>query len=364
MKTTRNIVLLAVIIGVSFIFGGLGSKAVAAEKKKYKPFIYACPYPDVQRFSYVMTKGFLKLVEKRSNGRIKFKYFPASKLVKAKEQLDAAAKGTIDGFATALMYHQDVVPEGGISFAPSTFKSFGDAYCYYKLPEVRRIIREGYQKAGVYYVGTACNYEETVHMNVRINKIEDFKGLKIRAGGGIMDDIVTALGASMFFCVGGEIYTAMQTGTTDGFIYPLYTLNDNKFGEVVKYTIERPWIAPCAAMSQFFSLKAWNRLTPEDQDLVQKAMDDHHAWYSLYAQASRQRDLKIVQEKFGVELIYLPEKEVEKFNKLMRATVLEEWGKSSPGSARLLEILDWYHGVSRFKYFPEKAITSPSPYLD
>ena len=315
-----------------------------AAEKTYPPFIYTVAYPNVNRCSWLQCEGALKLITERSNGRITFDYHPGSELITAKDQLAAMESGVIDGCFTAMMYHEDVAPEGGISFAPCTFDSFGDAVAFHMLPEVRSIIRDSYMKSGAYYLGSSCNFEQSIHMNVKIEKIEDFQGLKIRAGGGVMDEIVTALGANMFFCVGGEIYTAMQTGTVDGFIYPSYCLVDLKYGEVTKYTIVRPWITPCATMSHFFSLKAWNSLTPNDQRLVQKAVDDHMLWYTIYTHAAMEENLERVVEEFGVELIYLPEKEVEKFEKLMTETVWERYAASSPGSARILEILKWYKG--------------------
>ena len=88
---------------LSLILSGLGPTAVAAEKKKYKTFKYACPWGAPNRVTWGLAGGFMKLVEKRSNGRIKFKYYPVCQIVGPKDQLDAAAKGTIDGFQTAMM---------------------------------------------------------------------------------------------------------------------------------------------------------------------------------------------------------------------------------------------------------------------
>ena len=48
-----------------------------------------------------------------------------------------------------------------------------------------------------------------------VKTIADFKGLKMRLGGGLIGDVMTKLGAVPQSIPGGEIYQALEKGTID-----------------------------------------------------------------------------------------------------------------------------------------------------
>jgi TRAP-type C4-dicarboxylate transport system substrate-binding protein len=96
-----------------------------------------------------------------------------------------------------------------------------------------------------------------------------------------------ALGANPLPVAFTEVYTALQTGAIDGQDNPLPTNKDSKFYEVTKqivltsHLVDQNYIA--------FSKRVWDRLTADQQRIVQKAADDA-------AELGRQRQLKLEAE--------------------------------------------------------------------
>ncbi len=82
----------------------------------------------------------------------------------------------------------------------------------------------------------------------------------------------TALGASPVPLAFTEIYTALQAGAVDGQDNPLPTVRDSRFYEVTKqvvltsHLVDQNYIA--------LSKKVWDRFTPAQQAVIQKASDD------------------------------------------------------------------------------------------
>ncbi|MBI1245428.1 MAG: DctP family TRAP transporter solute-binding subunit [Alphaproteobacteria bacterium] len=97
----------------------------------------------------------------------------------------------------------------------------------------------------------------------------------------------TALGANPVPVAFTEIYTALQTGAIDGQDNPLPTDRDSKFYEVTKqiiltsHLVDQNYIA--------FSKKVWDKLSADQQKVVQKAADDA-------AESGRQAQLKLEAE--------------------------------------------------------------------
>jgi tripartite ATP-independent transporter DctP family solute receptor len=133
------------------------------------------------------------------------------------------------------------------------------------------------------------------HVNLRFPRSErnvmtpaDLAGVNLRMpGSDAWQFLGKALGANPTPMAFTEIYTALQTGSVDGQDNPLPTVVDAKFYEVTKqvsltsHLVDLNYIA--------FSKAVWDKLTPEQQAVVQKAADDA-------AETGRQAQLKKEEE--------------------------------------------------------------------
>ncbi|MCZ8261492.1 MAG: TRAP transporter substrate-binding protein DctP, partial [Beijerinckiaceae bacterium] len=158
-------------------------------------------------------------------------------------------------------------------------------------------------------------------VNLRIDKEiktpADLAGVKLRMPGTeAWLFLGTALGANPLPLAFTEIYTALQTGAIDGQDNPLPTVRDSKFFEVTKqivltsHLVDQNYIA--------FSKKVWDRLTPQQQAVVQKAADD-----AAESARKKQLALEVELEGFFKEKglkVYTPD--VESFRKKVQADYL------------------------------------------
>jgi TRAP-type transport system periplasmic protein len=133
------------------------------------------------------------------------------------------------------------------------------------------------------------------HVNLRfprdeknVMKPEDLAGVNLRMpGSDAWQFLGKALGANPTPMAFTEVYTALQTGSVDGQDNPLPTVVDAKFYEVTKqisltsHLVDLNYVA--------FSKAVWDKLTPEQQAIVQKAAEDA-------AEAGRQAQLKKEEE--------------------------------------------------------------------
>ncbi len=68
-----------------------------------------------------------------------------------------------------------------------------------------------------------------------INSIADLKGMKIRTGGGVAEELGNLLGASAFVKPAPESYELLNSGVADGVFFPLESIISFKLDTVLKH---------------------------------------------------------------------------------------------------------------------------------
>ncbi|WFE90371.1 TRAP transporter substrate-binding protein DctP [Roseibium porphyridii] len=117
------------------------------------------------------------------------------------------------------------------------------------------------------------------HVNLRQTKDEltvktpaDLAGVNLRMPGtDAWQFLGSALGASPTPMSFAEVYTALSTGAVDGQDNPLPTVVDAKFYEVTNQIVLTSHLVDLNYIA--FSKAVWDSLTPEQQEVVQKAAD-------------------------------------------------------------------------------------------
>jgi tripartite ATP-independent transporter DctP family solute receptor len=103
-----------------------------------------------------------------------------------------------------------------------------------------------------------------------IDSVDDLSGLKIRTiQSNTYIKAINAMGMNATPMAFGEVYSAMQTGILDGFEHNATVIRANKFYEVSKQIVLTKHLFGTVVF--IYSLKDWNNLTPDEQDLIQEA---------------------------------------------------------------------------------------------
>jgi C4-dicarboxylate-binding protein DctP len=228
--------------------------------------------------------AFAKAVEEKSKGTLEIKIFPMGQLGGERDITEGLQLGTIDLQGTSLgvtgtfirvlnIYNLPFIFKGPDHFMKVTHGPIGEWV-------LKEVIKEG-EKVNLKPLSIAGPAFRVPMNNIRpINKLEDFKGLKIRTMEvPLHKDAYKALGTSPTPLPFGELYTALQTGVVDGNENGPATLEAMKFYEVQKYVTYLPVLSNGGAF--LMGLKSFNKLSPEHQKVIiecvpvwAKAMDD------------------------------------------------------------------------------------------
>jgi TRAP-type C4-dicarboxylate transport system substrate-binding protein len=180
---------------------------------------------------------FAKLIEERSNGRIKMTLYMGS-LGSPRDAWDMLTSNTVQFIWTGDLYNPGRMPVTQMIALPFEVPNIRVAYNI-----LNELLAAGYLKEydsvkPLYFLPTYPIGLYTA--NKKIVKMEDFKGMKIRCGTGIQGKALQALGASTISLRGSEEYMSLQTGVIDATITGINIGIHRKLNEVCKYAIKDP----------------------------------------------------------------------------------------------------------------------------
>ncbi len=204
--------------------------------------------------------------------KVRIRSYPAAQLYTGQEEIQALMKGEIQMsyiIASPLDY---VEPSTQVVKLPYLFPDIESAYVIMDGPLGRKVFgrleKKGLQMLGIVSSGTV------VVSNSRhpIRKVEDFKGLKLRAYGPLGAMLLKGLGAMSVVTASEETYSALQQGVIDGALTPASVFFARKYYDVQKYGTN-----PGSMTATFGYLIAnypwWSKLPNDIRQGLQAAID-------------------------------------------------------------------------------------------
>jgi len=155
-----------------------------------------------------------------------------------------------------------------------------------------------------------------------INKIEDFKGYKIRSSGAIAD-MLRDLGAATSLIPGEELYLALQTGVVDGAHWGAaggaLTM---KFCEVAKYYIQ-PNLAMAGTDVIIINKDAFDALPKDLQTTLDAALKERVTHRTIEYITDEIKALDTMKKDYKVTVSTLPPADQKK----MMVVAMRQWDK-------------------------------------
>jgi tripartite ATP-independent transporter DctP family solute receptor len=140
--------------------------------------------------------------------------------------------------------------------------------------DVGAALEADFEQAGfkVLGYGYSWGYRNVVTKGVAVNVPADLAGLKLRTiQSPIYVAAINAMGADATPMSFNEVYTALQTGVLDGFEHAASMVYSAKLYEVSDHlALTRHLFGPTVMT---YSLAEWNKLSPEQQTVVQDGAD-------------------------------------------------------------------------------------------
>lgn len=231
---------------------------------------------DIQPEDYPTTMGMkymAKLLDERSNGRIKMQVYGGGQLGQEKETIEMTQAGTIAfNRINAAPLASFSTPVGVFSL-PYLFRDEDHLWKVLDGPIGKGLLKgmESSNLEGLAYYDSGARSFYT--KGKPIKTVADMKGMKIRVQQSkIFVDLVNALGGSATPMNYGEVYSGLQTGIIDGAENNPPSLWTSKHYEVAKYySLDEHSMVPEVLL---MSKKVWDGLSPADQKLIAQAAQD------------------------------------------------------------------------------------------
>ncbi len=292
-----------------------GSSLLAADKPVKIIFENVYTASHVRLGEKATVGMWLEELNKQGKGMIDIETHWGGEPVPTKETLDALSKGLIDMLVAYPPFFGGQVGIADVCAMPTNFKNYQDIYDLWWNSPMAAIIDRVYQKRfnvkALFPIIFGPQNFQIGKRTKKIQKFEDFQGLKIRAGGGMPNFAVKAIGGSPVATVGGEYYTAMQKGIIDAGIMGTYSLKTYRMWEVCDQVVNPP-LFPHSWVLAWMNLDKWNSLDPKLQKLI---IDSARAivpkWIS-FVENDDEAIRKEAKEKYGVEFYTLPKEDVVK----------------------------------------------------
>jgi tripartite ATP-independent transporter DctP family solute receptor len=296
-KTMLHIRSFAAAIGVAaLLVGNVGAQTVLRSSDTHPD-----GYPTVEAVKY-----FGELVAERTQGRYSVEVYHSAQLGQEADTIEQVRSGVIDLNRVSMAPWNSLVPLTLIPSLPYLFRSPEHARNVMSGP-IGDEIAAGFEEHGVvlltYYDGGARSFYNS---KKPISSVADLAGLKFRViQSDVFVDMVAALGASATPMPYGEVYSAIETGVIDGAENNFPSYESAKHFEVAKnYSLDEHTIVPEVFV---MSKAAWDKLTPEDQEIFKRAAREsmEKQWELWDARVAQSR--KLVED--GGSQITTPEKQ-------------------------------------------------------
>ncbi|WP_296868733.1 DctP family TRAP transporter solute-binding subunit [Thermovirga sp.] len=250
---------------------------------------------------------FADLVKEKSGGTMEVKVYPSSQLGNQRDLVEGLTLGTVDMTLTSTAVLGNFHEQVAVFDLPFIFRN--RSHAFKALDTVGMEIAKGLEPKGLKVLAYFENGVRNMTNNVRpIRKPEDMKGLKIR----VMEQpiyiaMMKALGANPTPMAFGELFTALQKGVVDGQENPAAHIYTKRFFEVQKYIslTEHTYSAEPLVISMI----TWNKLTPEQQKILQEAANEAKDWQRQLAIDLEQGYWDKIRESGKCEIITDVDKE-------------------------------------------------------
>jgi tripartite ATP-independent transporter DctP family solute receptor len=225
-------------------------------------------YPTTMALKYMG-----KLLDERTNGRIKVQVFGGAQLGQAQETIKMTQAGTIAFNRVNAAPLVSVSPAMGVFSMPYLFRDEDHLWKVLDGPIGTGLLKgmESSNLVGLAYYDSGARSFYTKGKPIKTPT--DIKGMKIRVQPSkIFTDLINSLDAAPIPMSYGDVYSGLQKGIVDGAENNPPSLWTSKHYEVAKYySLDEHSMVPEVLL---ISKKVWDGLSANDQKLIAQAAQD------------------------------------------------------------------------------------------
>ena len=215
---------------------------------------------------YEIQKKWTDGIEAASNGRFKIDLLPLDSVLKASDMLNGVRNNVIHGAIATTAHYAGEDPGLGLVGDPiSAFATDEDIYKFYYLGGGMKVVDEILSDWGVKLLAVSMTGSESFVAKKPIRKIDDFKGVKLRAPAGPVQKLFAGFGAAPVNLPISEVYTALDKGVIDAADASTFASNQKQgFNDIAKFPIY-PGFHSAPTIHTIMNAKEWAKLSANDQ---------------------------------------------------------------------------------------------------
>lgn len=265
-----------------------------------------------------------KRLDEETGGKFQLKVFHGEALSKAKENLDGLKINAFEAAMFCNFYHPGKNPAFMVFALP--FLPLGDwqvsAHVRHKLYEHPALVKDMEQWNAITYASTLLPQYEFLGRGEPPMTLDDWKGLRVRAGGGV-GDAMEKLGASRQTVTATETYTAIERGTMDAISLPFtYAQIAYKIHEVADWYTSNlsPGTSDCPIV---LNKEKFEALPEQYQQLIWDLRDEVTEVHIAAYKRADEKNFPILDE--NLEKIVYDDETLAAFREAAGEPVWEEW---------------------------------------
>jgi len=264
-------------------------------------------------------------LEKRTEGRVKLKYFPGSVLGKPFDFATMiGGKGVADIGMIPAGFFVNTIPlwAGGSMLFLMDDAEIGPR-AMWELYQEWPAMQNEWEKLNIKPLIYFTTIPDALAIKTPVTSFDDLKGKKIGGGG----RIAFLAKQADFLHVGlpiGEIYDALNKGVIDGVIAPYHTVKAFKWYESAKYLVSMEVLGRGGFCTIAINKDIWNKISPGDQKVIEEISAE---WQVVYKQSMAEgfSGLNNYYEKQGMTITTFSPEEIAKVKKEYADKIWANW---------------------------------------
>ncbi len=218
-------------------------------------------------------RWFFEEVDRVTNGELTFELFTGGVLIPAKTTMQGVADGIAQAGFTSSGYTPSELPVANAlswaSFVERDPLVTGLAWADFVMHNEMQY--NDFRKNGVIPVGGFATppYDFICNTPKPLTSIEDVKGIRVRSPGGLISNLVSALGMVPVAIPAQEMYQALETGQLDcAGMYPSWLNIDNSLAEVSRSVTTVDIYSNMNSPIQLYDADFWQGLSTEHRKVL------------------------------------------------------------------------------------------------
>jgi len=233
----------------------------------------ASSFPKSLDTIYGGAEVFAKAVKAMSGGKFEISVHAGGELMPPFQVVDGVQAGTVEMSHTVPYYFYGKNPAFALGSAVPFGLNARQMNAWMMHGNGRKLMNELYAKYNMLsFAGGNTGTQMGGWFRKEVKSIADFKGLKMRLGGGLVGEVMQKLGAVPQSIPGGEVYQALEKGTIDAAEW-VGPYDDQKLGfnKVAPFYYYPGWWEGGPEVDFFINQKAFDSLSAENKAIIDAA---------------------------------------------------------------------------------------------